>query len=34
MEPKTDDHVWPGLYQVVMGLLVIGDVGGLLMSKL
>lgn len=31
---KTDPHVWPGLYQLVIGLSVSGEMGGFLWSKL
>jgi len=34
MLPNTEPHVWPGLYQVVMGLSVNGLTGGLAWSKL
>jgi hypothetical protein len=34
MPPKTVPQVSPGLYQVEMGLLSTGLMGGLLMSKL
>lgn len=34
MLPKTDPQVWPGLYQVEMGLLSTGLTGGFSLSKL
>lgn len=34
MLPKTEPHVWPGLYHVVMGLWVMGLTGGSPLSKL